>query len=111
MKRSISPQLLLALVLVIVAVMVGCQATTDNANTTATTSATPPGAQQLTQVPRPKKIEQMMKDRGEQDAAKPTLKIVSPADNATINGSTVEVKLELGGDLMGYMSHTDPTTL
>ena len=57
MRRSISSQLIAALVLFIVAVMAGCQATTDNANTTATTSATPPGAQQLTQVPRPQKIE------------------------------------------------------
>src|ERR1051326_6132056 len=108
MTRSITSQLLLVLMLVIVAVMIGCQATTDNANTTATTSATPPGAQQLTQVPRPQKIEQMMKDRGEQDQAKPTLKIISPADNATIDGATVELKLDLGGVLKGYMPHKDP---
>ena len=52
----------------------------------------------------------MMKDRGEQDQAKPTLRIVSPANNATINGSTVEVKLDLSGDLKGYMPHKDPAT-
>jgi hypothetical protein len=52
----------------------------------------------------------MMKDRGEQDQAKPTLKIVSPAANATIDGSTVEVKLDLGGDLKGYLPHKDPAT-
>ncbi|PYS72509.1 MAG: hypothetical protein DMF73_08165 [Acidobacteria bacterium] len=91
-------------------VCAACQSTNQNANTTATTSATPPGAQQLTQVSRPQTIEQMMKDRGEQDQAKPTLRIVSPANNATINGSTVEVKLELGGDLKGYMPHKDPAT-
>src|SRR2546425_5454961 len=91
-------------------VCAACQSTNQNANTTATTSATPPGAQQLTQVSRPQTIEQMMKDRGEQDQAKPTLRIVSPANNATINGSTVEVKLELGGDLKGYLPHKDPAT-
>jgi len=51
-----------------------------------------------------------MKARGEQDEAKPVLKIVSPAKDAVINGSTVEVKLDLSGDLKGYMPHKDPTT-
>ncbi len=92
------------------ALLAGCQTANENANTTATTAATPPGAQELTIVSRPQKIEQMMKDRGEQDQAKPTLKIVSPAANATIDGSTVEVKLDLGGDLKGYMPHKDPAT-
>lgn len=110
MRIPSSSQFLLALVFAIVSVLPGCAPANENANTTATTTATPPGAQQLTVVARPQKIEQMMKDRGEQDAAKPTLKIVSPAENATINGSTVEVKLDLGGDLKGYMPHKDPAT-
>src|SRR5207244_855853 len=88
----------------------GCQQANENQNTTATSSVTPPATQNLTLVSRPEKIEQMMKERGEQDQAKPTLRIVSPANNATINGSTVEVKLELGGDLKGYMPHKDPAT-
>src|SRR5947207_12877816 len=88
----------------------GCQQANENANTTATTAASPPGVQSVTVVSRPQKIEQMMKDRGEQDQAKPTLAIVSPARNATINGPTVEVKLTLSGDLMGYMPHKDPAT-
>src|SRR5436190_7220067 len=99
-----------AIILCAFVALFGCGSSSDNANTTATSTATPPGTQQLTQVPRPQKIEQMMKDRGEQDVAKPTLKIVSPADNATINGSKVELKLELGGDLKGYMPHKDPAT-
>jgi len=88
----------------------GCQQSNDNANTTATTSVTPPGVQNLTVIPRPQKIVDMMKARGEQDEAKPTLKIISPAKNTTINGSTVDVKLELSGDLKGYMPHKDPAT-
>lgn len=88
----------------------GCQSTSENANTTAATTATPPGAQELKVIPRPQKIVDMMKARGEQDEAKPTLRIVSPANAATINGSTVEVKLELSGDLKGYMPHKDPAT-
>src|SRR6266849_4944149 len=91
-------------------VLAGCQQTSDNTNTTATTNVTPPGTQSLTVVPRPQKIVDMMKARGEQDDAKPVLKIISPAKNATINGSTVDVKLELSGDLKGYMPHKDPAT-
>src|SRR6267142_759941 len=82
----------------------------DNANTTATSTVTPPTSQTLTMVPRPQKILDMMKARGEQDQAKPILKIVSPAKDAVINGSTVEVKLNLSGDLKGYMPHKDPAT-
>ncbi|HEY8187863.1 MAG TPA: hypothetical protein VIF64_17465, partial [Pyrinomonadaceae bacterium] len=84
--------------------------TSDNASTTATSSVTPPTTQTLTLVPRPQKIKDMMTARGEQDQAKPTLKIVSPAKDAVINGSTVEVKLNLSGDLKGYMPHKDPAT-
>ncbi len=91
-------------------VFAGCQPADENANTTATTSATPPGAQSLTVVPRPQKIVDAMKAWGDQDNAKPTLKIAMPARNATINGSTVEVKLELSGDLKGYLPHKDPAT-
>ena len=87
-----------------------CQPANDNANTTATSTVTPPATQSLTLVSRPEKIEQMMKTRGEQDQAKPVLRIVSPARNGTINGSTVEVKLALSGDLKGYMPHKDPAT-
>ncbi|HYR74839.1 MAG TPA: hypothetical protein VEM96_03265 [Pyrinomonadaceae bacterium] len=86
----------------------GCQQKDANPNTTATTNATPPGVQSLTVVPRPQKIVDMMKARGEQDDAKPVLKIISPAKNAVINGSTVVVKLDLSGDLKGYMPHKDP---
>jgi hypothetical protein len=87
-----------------------CQPVEQNANTTATSSVTPPGEQKLAPVPRPPAIEQAMKDRGEQDQATPTLRVTSPANNATINGSKVEVKLELSGDLKGYMPHKDPAT-
>src|ERR1700704_3639986 len=80
-----------------------CGGNSDNASTTATSTLTPPPTQTLTVVPRPQKILDMMKARGEQDEAKPVLKIVSPAKDAVINGSTVEVKLNLSGDLKGYM--------
>ena len=91
-------------------IFAGCQPANPNANTTATTQATPPGAQNLSVIPRPQKIADLMKARGEQDQALPTLKIVSPAKDATIDGATVEVKLDLAGDLKGYMPHKDPAT-
>jgi hypothetical protein len=90
--------------------MAGCGESDQNSNATATTQATPPGVQNLAVVPRPQKIVDMMKARGEQDEAKPTVKIISPAKNAVINGSTVDVKLDLSGDLKGYMPHKDPAT-
>ena len=82
----------------------------DNTSTTATSTVTPSPSQTLTVIPRPQKILGLMKARGEQDEAKPVLKIVSPEKDAVINGSTVEVKLNLSGDLMGYMPHKDPAT-
>jgi len=87
-----------------------CAANSDNASTTATSTVTPPTTQTLTLVTRPQKILDMMKARGEQDEAKPVLKIVSPAKDAVITGSSVEVKLDLSGDLKGYMPHKDPAT-
>lgn len=91
-------------------ILAGCAPADENTNTTATTAATPPGVQNLNVVPRPQKIADMMKTRGEQDQALPTLRIVSPAKNAVINGSAVAVKLELSGDLKGYLPHKDPAT-
>jgi hypothetical protein len=87
-----------------------CTGNADNSSTTATSTVTPPPTQALTLVPRPQKILDMMKARGEQDQGTPVLKIVSPAKNAVIKGSKVEVKLDLSGDLKGYMPHKDPAT-
>lgn len=113
--RTLKSVSLSVIILSLTLAFLSCQ-TTDNANsnTTATTSVTPPPAaakaQNLSVVPRPDKIAQMMKDRGEQDQAKPVLRIVSPAKGQVINGSTVEVKLNLSGDLKGYQPHKDPAT-
>src|SRR4030095_278969 len=91
-------------------VFASCAANPDNSSTTATSTVTPPPKQLLTLVPRPQKIADLMKARGEQDQATPTIKIVSPAKDAEINGSKVEVKLDLSGELKGYMPHKDPAT-
>jgi len=106
----VARKLICGFVVLVATTLAGCQATNDNANTTATSSVTPPGVQQLTIVARPEKIAQLMKERGDQDAALPVLRIISPAANSTVNGSTVEVKMDLGGDLKGYLPHKDPAT-
>jgi hypothetical protein len=90
--------------------LAGCASRDENGNTTATTTVSPPIVKELTVVPRPQTIEEMMRERGEQDQAKPTLHVIAPANNSTINGSTVEVKLHLDGDLKGYVPHKDPAT-
>jgi hypothetical protein len=94
-------------------------ASDDNANrnTTATTNVTPPAAtpttpaaQNLTVAERPQKIKDQMAARGEQDSAAPALRFLEPREGATINGSTVNVKLALAGDLKGYKPGKDPST-
>ena len=82
----------------------------SNMNMSNTNSASAPTVQNLTEAPRPKAIADQMVQRGEQDQAAPTLKIVEPAANSTVNSSTVKVRLELGGDLKGYKPMMDPQT-
>ncbi|MBX3298557.1 MAG: hypothetical protein KF736_03715 [Acidobacteria bacterium] len=59
--------------------------------------------QVLKVVERPQKIKDLMASRGEQDSAMPKLKILEPSANSVIASSTVKVKLEISGDLKGYM--------
>lgn len=88
----------------------GCANNPDNANTTATNVVAPPPAQKLTVIARPQSVLDLMRQRGEQDEAQPTLRIITPASDAVVNGADVDVKLELSGDLRGYQPHKDPAT-
>ena len=105
----------LALACALTAAAAGC-APADNANqnTTATTTVTPPAPspapQTLSQVERPQKIKDQTAQRGEQDSASPTLRFVEPREGQTVAGSTVNVRLALGGDLKGYKPGKDPAT-
>lgn len=81
---------------------------TNAANSNANSAAG--GPLNLTTVDTPQRIKDMMASRGEQDAASPVLRIVSPAEGSTINSSTVPVRLDLSGDLKGYKPHQDPQT-
>jgi hypothetical protein len=84
-------------------------ATTNSGQQMSNTNASQ-ATQTLTVVDTPQRIRDLMASRGEQDAATPTVKIIEPAANATVNSSTVKVKLELAGDLKGYHPHKDPQT-
>ena len=84
--------------------------TTNTSNASNNPANSAPATQTLTVVDRPQRIKDMMTARGEQDSAQPTLKILEPAANSTVNTSTVQVKLELTGDLRGYQPHKDPET-
>lgn len=83
--------------------------TANHSNNNANAKASP-AAQNLTVVERPQTIKDQMAMRGEQDKADPTLAIVEPKANSTIDSSTVKVKLNLAGDLKGYKPHKDPET-
>ncbi|HEV2801156.1 MAG TPA: hypothetical protein VGW12_11705 [Pyrinomonadaceae bacterium] len=101
--------------LALVAASACTAADNSNGNTTATTNVTPPPAGSpsplnLTVAERPQKIKDQMQTRGEQDAAAPALRFVEPREGATINGSTVNVRLTLAGDLKGYKPGKDPAT-
>jgi len=88
----------------------GANTATNAGNTNANANTAPATQTLAVSADRPQKIKDLMAARGEQDNAAPTLKILQPAANATINGSTVKVKLELGGDLKGYSTGMDPNT-
>ncbi len=88
-----------------------CSSTNNHNQTTAVTTVSPPATQRLQIVPRPQTIIDMMNQRGRQDDAKPALKIAAPADQSTINGPTVRVRLTLGGELTGgFKPGKDPAT-
>jgi hypothetical protein len=109
MKKLVDLSFVLFISIVTLHFFAGCSGNNDNANTTATTTGTPPPVQVLQIVPRPQKIVEEMKARGGQDDAKPELKILSPANGAQV-GAVVAVRFSLTGDLKGYMPHKDPAT-
>src|SRR5215204_1671563 len=99
---------------IFVAVLLSACATapsTNNSQNTSNVNANDsPATQTLTVTDTPQPVKDLMASRGEQDQATPTLKIVEPAANATVTSSTVKVKLDLSGDLKGYIPHKDPQT-
>jgi hypothetical protein len=109
MKHFAMRRVIVAIISLALLILTACS-NNNQYQTTAVTTVTPPPAQVLQLVPRPQKILDLMQGRGEQDNAQPTLKILSPANNSTIRGATVSVRLSLSGDLKGYQPHKDPAT-
>lgn len=106
---------LICFALLLVALCAGCTEITNsnNANTTTNINASPtpsPAQANLTETQEPQRIRDMRAARGEQDAASPVLAIREPRENATITGSTVNVRVDLSGDLKGYKPMKDPAT-
>src|ERR1041384_3084380 len=66
----------------------------NNANAANANANSAPATQTLTVVDRPQKVVDLMASRGDQDNAKPVLKIVQPKANSTVNSSTVKVQLQ-----------------
>ncbi len=101
------------------AALTACETATNtntNANRTnanmanAANTNTAPTVQTLSEVPRPQKIQDEMKMRGEQDNAAPTITVLEPKNGGSVSSSTVKVKLSLSGDLKGYKPMKDMTT-
>jgi hypothetical protein len=87
-----------------------CSSNQDNSNTTATSTVTPPPSQKLAIVGAPQQVLDQLMQRGEMENAKPVLKIIAPAEGSTVQSATVQVRLELSGDLKGYQPRKDPAT-
>ena len=98
------------------ALLYGCAApaanntAANNANANSANANASPAAQTLTVVDRPQKIVDLMASRGEQDNAKPVIKVLEPKADSVVNSSTVKVKLQLTGDLKGYKPMMDEAT-
>lgn len=106
MKRILS----ICVVLCACLFFAGCTGDPDNSNTTITTSVDPPQIQKLVLVPRPQRVLDQMKQRGEEERAQPILQILSPTNASFLESSTVIVRLKLSGDLKGYEPHKDSST-
>lgn len=110
MKRTSTEYSIPAVIVSLLASLAGCSSNQDNANTTATTWATPPPVQVLQVVSTPQRILDEKNKRGEQEEAKPELHIISPVEGSEIDGSVVRVRLHLAGELKDYAPHKDPAT-
>src|SRR4051812_48279929 len=82
----------------------------SNANANIANANASPQTQDLRVVDRPQKVVDLMASRGDQDNAKPVMKIIEPKADSTVNSSTVKLKLQLSGDLKGYKPMMDEAT-
>jgi hypothetical protein len=105
----------LLIALLALAFFTACEQQVTNTNsaansTNANAANTNTARQNLSETQVPQRIKDMMSERGEQDQAAPTLTFIEPKDGATVNSSTVKVRLALAGDLKGYKPMMDMET-
>ena len=95
MKRSFTEYSIPLVIVCLVTFLPGCSSNQDNANTTATTSVTPPPVQRLQIVSTPQRIIDEKQKRGEQEEAKPQLHIISPTDGAVFDAEPIMIDVWL----------------
>jgi hypothetical protein len=90
-------ELLLAgsVILVLSLFLSSCSTNNDDSYTTATTVVAPPPRQVLRVVPRPQRFVDLESKLNETETSRPALKILFPANGATISGATVPVRITL----------------
>src|SRR5258705_10874584 len=82
-------------VLVLSLFLSSCSTNNDNSYTTATTVVAPPPRQVLRVAPRPQRFVDLESKLNESETSRPALKILFPANGATISGATVPVRITL----------------
>jgi hypothetical protein len=102
-------ELLLAgsVILVLSLFLSSCSTNNDNSYTTATTVVDPPPRQVLRVVPRPQRFVDLESKLNESETSKPALKILFPANGATISGATVQVRISLNDNLKSPAVYDD----
>lgn len=110
-KEEIKMRLKLPAIILLAVTVLSCGGDTASNSKNANAAPSPDAVKQnIALAERPQKIKDLMAARGEQDQAAPSLSIVEPKANATVNSSTVKVKLNISGDLKGYKPHMDEAT-
>jgi len=84
-----------SVILVLSLFLSSCSTNNDNSYTTATTVVAPPPRQVLRVVPRPQRFVDLESKLNESETSRPALKILFPANGATISGATVPVRITL----------------
>src|SRR6266481_4541781 len=84
-----------SVILVLSLFLSSCSTNNDNSYTTATTIVAPPPRQVLRVVPRPQRFVDLESKLNESETSRPALKILFPANGATITGATVPVRISL----------------
>ena len=84
-----------------------CSTNNDNSYTTATTVVAPPPRQVLRVVPRPQQFANLESELVGVETSVPAVKILFPANGATIIGATVPVSISLNDNPKSQVARAD----